>query len=167
MTTPSPFLSMFLKSFSIVLSCWFHINGMSKRKMESYLAHEFLEAESSVKVAVHWAKEVLHLLPELKHLSSNFSLLSHLVVGTPLELRTLNHSWSDICWDQETNLHPPIHCTDLTRARSRNAIQWYHWFSFDPEFWINIKSFRWWHYPILYRIQGVHLQAATCWDFHS
>ena len=63
---------LFYGTFLLISYHW------KRKKKKSYLAHEFLKAKPSVKVAVHRAKEVLHLLPEFSNVySSNyFSLLS-------------------------------------------------------------------------------------------
>ena len=63
---------LFYGTFLLISYHW------KRKKKKSYLAHEFLKAKPSVKVAVHRAKEVLHLLPEFSNgsLSNYFSLLS-------------------------------------------------------------------------------------------
>ena len=97
MTTPSPFLSMFLKSFSMVLSCWFHIIGRGKRRKATSPMNSSKLSRPSKSRSIEPKKSSTSSLNFQTFLCQTIFHFSHLVVGTPLELRTLNHSWSGKC----------------------------------------------------------------------
>ena len=66
---------------------------------------------------------------------------SHLVVGTPLELRTLSHSWSGKCnyvlvLIRKQACKPWRWACIQSKLTSQDKVQWFHWFDFDQDFWI-------------------------------